>query len=338
MKSAVVVAVLTIGGVAGGQPAGFVITGRVTDTAGGPVSQTFVTALVPDVREGRDFRPVDVRLHALTSPDGQFRLQLPYAGEFYVVALPHNAPVQGRSVATQGFGNTFHSSSGSASEAKKVRVMPGQPAVADITLLPARLAMISGVVIGSDEQPVPNARVLVAHGDGFFGMDSAGFIAGPDGTFRIGGRQPGTYFLVYRETEWPPPRETIPKISQVKVVLKGADVAGVRVVPLQMVRATGRVVVDPAVRASFPHAAMRVSAFPVPVDGNPGPQRGGQVLEDLTFEFRTWPMPSKVRTSIEASGWTVKAVRLNGADITNKVIDFVQGKDIQGLEVEVTKK
>ena len=105
-----------------------------------------------------------------------------------------------------------------------------------------------------------------------------------------------------------------------------------------MVRATGRIVVDPALRASFPHAAIRVSAFPVPVDGNPGPQRGGQVQQDLTFEFRTWPMPGRVRVFIESSAWTVKAVRLNGVDITDKVIDFVQGAEITGLEVELVRR
>ena len=49
-------------------------------------------------------------------------------------------------------------------------------------------------------------------------------------------------------------------------------------------------------------------------------------------------MPGKVRVFIEAPGWTVKAVRLNGTDITDKAIDFVQGKEITGLEIELVRR
>jgi len=83
---------------------------------------------------------------------------------------------------------------------------------------------------------------------------------------------------------------------------------------------------------------MRVSALPVPVDGNPGPQRGGQGQPNLTFEFRTWPMPGRVRVMIQSPAWVVKAVRLNGVDITNKTIDFVQGEPITGIEIELARR
>ena len=313
---------------------GFVITGRVTDGAGLAVARVAVTAVYRgDAREGRAFIPVDVRAVAETAVDGRFSLALPYAGEFYIVGLP----MPGR-VSREGHRTTFHPSAPSVAEARPVPVEPGVPGAADIVMLPAKLAMVSGVVFASDGQRVPNARIALARGDGFFGVASGAFAASADGTFRLGGVPPGTYFLAYRESAWPPPRDTIPKVSQATIVVDGSDVAGVRVVPLQMVRATGRIVIDPSLRGSFPRTAVRVSAFPVPVDGNPGPQRAGEVREDLTFEFRTWPMPGKVRASIGSPGWSVKAVRLNGIDITDKVIDFVQGKELTGLEVELTKR
>jgi hypothetical protein len=40
---------------------------------------------------------------------------------------------------------------------------------------------------------------------------------------------------------------------------------------------------------------------------------------------------------IESPGWVVKAVRHNGEDITDRAIEFVQGKEITGLEVVVTR-
>ena len=329
----IAVAALLVAGMDDQPAPGFVVNGKVTDGTGSVVAGVTVTAVYRDVRDGRPFTPVSIKAVAESQADGRFSLSLPYAGEFYIVGLPR----PGRPSA-YGHRTTFHPSARSVLEAKPVSVEPGLPAIADIVMLPAKMAIVSGIVLGSDGKPVPNARVAVARGEGFFGLASVAFGALPDGTFRVGGVPPGTYFFAYRESAWPPPRDIIPKVSQATVVVDESDVAGVRVMPLQMVRATGRVVVDPALRASVPHAATRVSAFPVPVDGNPGPGRGGQVQQDLTFEFRTWPMPGKVRVFIEAPGWTVKAVRLNGTDITDKAIDFVQGKEITGLEIELVRR
>jgi hypothetical protein len=302
------------------------------------VPDTFVTALRASSEPGDDFRFVSARLGALTDDRGEYRLDGLSAGEFFLIALPHN-PSRGGNAALQrtGFGNTFYPRVASFAEAKSVRIEPGKPATADLTLLPAPVRTISGVVIGSNGQPVAGGRLNVAHGDGFFGLDTRALRVRPDGTFLAPGLQPGTYFLQFRESQWPPPRGVIPKVSQAKVVIGDADVTGVRVVPLDMVRGSGRVVLDGADHAGLDAGTVRVSAFPDPVDGNPGPQLAGMVKPDLTFEFRTWPMPSRVRVSIGSPGWVVKAVRHHGADITDKPIAFVQGRDVTGLDVIVTR-
>jgi hypothetical protein len=69
----------------------------------------------------------------------------------------------------------------------------------------------------------------------------------------------------------------------------------------------------------------------------PAPQRPGTARSDLTFAFETWPLPARIRVVIDSPGWVVKAVRHDGADITDKPIDFVQGKEVTGLEVEITR-
>lgn len=320
-------------------PSPSVITGRVLDASGNPVGGAFVTALRSDTSGGRPFRPVSARIHATTNGRGEFRLEGLHDGEFFVAALPHNPPVDaGNRLVRSGYGNTFHPGVAAVADARLVRVKPGAPATADITLLPARLSVISGLVLGSNGQPTPGGMVLLAHGDGFFGLDSRAFRIRGDGAFAVAALQPGTYFLQYRETPWPPPRGTIPKVSQAKVMVDGADVTNVRVVPLEMVRATGRVIVDASYRASLVPSTVRVSAFPVPSDGNPGPQHPGNVRDDLTFDFRTWPLPGRVRVTIDSPQWTLKAVRLGGVDITDTTIEFVQGKEITGLEVELVRR
>jgi hypothetical protein len=59
--------------------------------------------------------------------------------------------------------------------------------------------------------------------------------------------------------------------------------------------------------------------------------------EDLTFSFQTWPLPSRIRVTIDAPGWIVKAVRHHGKDITDKPIEFVEGQEVTGLEVVIAR-
>jgi hypothetical protein len=312
------------------------IVGRVLDPAGHPIQGTFVAALVPR-QDARRFSPVDVRLHALTNERGEFRLDGLYFGEFYIVALPHNPPLDAtRHLNRSGYATTFYPSALSLADAKTLRVTTGGPPTADITLIPARVSTISGTVIASGGQPASGGTCGLAHGDGLFGLDARAVVIRPDGTFVAPALQPGTYFLQLREGTWPPPRNEIPSVSGARVLLADHDVTDVRVVPIHMVRATGRIVVDPSLRGATNWRTVEIAASPIDFEGNPGPQRPGTVKDDLTFEFRTWPTAGRIRVFPEAE-WSIKGIRLNGRDITGAPIEFGKGRDIGGLEVEIAR-
>jgi hypothetical protein len=156
-----------------------------------------------------------------------------------------------------------------------------------------------------------------------------------DGTFSIGALPPGTYFVHMREGLWPPPRDVIPKASVATLTVADRDVTDVRVQSLPMVRATGRVVVEPALRSSLP-PDIRIGSIPFDFEGNPGPDRPGIVRRDLTFEFHSWPGRRYVVLA-PRSEWSVVRVRLNGTDVTKAGIEFRAGRDVTGLEIELTK-
>jgi hypothetical protein len=125
-------------------------------------------------------------------------------------------------------------------------------------------------------------------------------------------------------------------VSGARVTIADVDLTDVRVIPIEMVRVTGRVTVDSAARAGLPFSTIEVGATPVNFEGNPGPQRAGIVRPDLSFEFRTWPGPGYVRVLMLSPGWTVKAIRLNAADVTDKEVDLRH--DISGLEIVLVKR
>ena len=316
------------------------IVGHVFDPSGKPVPGTFVTALSQEPRAGRAFSLVSARLQSITNERGEFRLEDGlYFGEFYVVALPHNEPYGAdRRLNRAGYANTFFPNVVRVADAKRVRVSPSGPARADITLAPARLWAISGTVIGSSGQPIPGGRLAMPRGDGFFGLAARTFAFRTDSTFVAPGLQPGTYHLRFHESPWPPARGTTPVVSGATVVVADADVTDVRVMPIRMVQATGRLIVDGPARSALQPSAIQIGASPVDFDGNPGPSRPGLVKDDLTFAFKTWPSVGQIRVQLPSREWAVKAIRLNSVDVTDKPIDFVAGKEVSGLEIELVKR
>ena len=314
------------------------IVGRVVNGKGLAVPDTFVTALIPKPGSGRGFQFFSAQLRTATNERGEYRLEGLSAGQLYVIALPHNQPTDSAGQPNRaGYANTFYPGVDQLARAQPVVVKPGASSVANITLAPARLSVVSGTVIAESGKPAGAVRLGVVHGDGLFGLDGRSVTTRPDGTFAVAGMQPGTYHLRYIGSAWPP-RGEIPSVSGATVVVAGRDIPGVRVVPIHMVRAIGRVIVSAADRVVFKSGDMTVAAAPVDFDGNPGPQRSGVVSPDLTFEFRTWPSVGKLRFYFASPGWVVASVRLGGVDITDKPITFTEGRVVSGLEIVLRRQ
>jgi hypothetical protein len=185
-------------------------------------------------------------------------------------------------------------------------------------------------------RPVSGGALFLAHGDGLFGLDGRGVQIRSTGAFVTPALFPGTYFLRFHDGISPTNPESLFQVSGAKVVVAGADVANVRVMPISMVKATGRLVVSEADRPALQVSTMTVGATPIDFDGDPGPQRPGVPNEDLSFEFRTWPSVGTVRVSPE-SEWIIKSVHISGVGVPDQRITFHQGKDISNLEVEIVR-
>lgn len=311
------------------------IVGRVTDANGQPVVDVFITALRPD--PARRYVMVSALLHTETDGRGQFRLDGMAQGDYYVVALPRNPAVVSQSMDRSGLANTFYPSSIDVDHAQKVNVAGLGPVTANIVLQPAHLATVSGIVTGSNGQTLAAPYVEIAHGDGFFGLDSRRVRLRPDGTFVAPGLQPGTYFFVVHESAWPPSRGVMPLVSQAKVLVNGQDTSDVRVRTIRLVSVTGRFTAALADRSALKPSAMNVSALPENFDGNPGPRLPATIRDDLSFEFETWPGTGKFRVTVPTA-FLVKAVRLNGVDVTDKYIEFSEGQRIAAVEIELVRR
>jgi hypothetical protein len=66
------------------------------------------------------------------------------------------------------------------------------------------------------------------------------------------------------------------------------------------------------------------------------------MADDYTFELKSPPGVMRLSLSSgfgpQATGWSIRSVRLNGVDVTDAGIEFKPNEDITGVEVELTNK
>jgi hypothetical protein len=114
----------------------------------------------------------------------------------------------------------------------------------------------------------------------------------------------------------------------------------VRLEPTKPITVSGHVVVDPVAARSFRPEMFRFGATAAnPMDqmmmvGPSAPPAA--VKSDLTFEFKSYPGSMVVRSMVGTSGWMIKSIFLNGADVTDGVT--FRNEDVSGLEIELSNR
>jgi hypothetical protein len=315
-----------------------VLTGRVSDADGHPVPGAFVSALFP-AASGRRFSSQPKEFATLTGQLGEFRLEGLGSREFYVVAIPRGFVPP--TVDGLGSAITYYPSALTTDESKVLRLTPSRLTHLDIVLRSARLSAVSGRVLTSNGELVRGGKLALDHLDGLYGFDSRAVDIRSDGTFGIPSLPPGSYFLQYREAGSPTGPLLDWKVSRAKVRVTDRDVTDVQVVPVTMVRVTGRIMTSPEDRSALDPSRVKIWALPIDSDDNPGPQVIGNVRPDWSFQLYTWPGIGRVRVeirTIDPPPLKVAAVRLNGVDVMNKDITFTQDQHLAGLEVELIRR
>jgi hypothetical protein len=123
-------------------------------------------------------------------------------------------------------------------------------------------------------------------------------------------------------------------------VTGGEDITGVVLAPERPATARGRLIVSP------PDASGRLQLSSIrlmtsPADGImafPGTAPGTQpaVHDDASFEIQVSPGQMTLRPMIPTAGWSLKAVRHSGVDVTDTGIEFASGGLVDDIEVEIT--
>jgi hypothetical protein len=318
-------------------PRGGVVTGRVVDEYGDPISNVQVGAMRSQTIGGRKQLMPTGRISSTNDlgefrvfgiPPGQYAIQATWHGMMPVLAPGARADDE------SGYATTFFPGTVAASEAQRLTVASGQT-ISDVVfaMVTAKVARLSGTVVDSHGRPAQGMLMISRNesGNSAMGGINMGAPIRPDGTFAFANLTAGDYTL--QATLVGPKPET----AVAKVAVAGVDITDVRLTALPPSSATGRIVVDPAALQSL--ASATLSVFAIAMNQAMFDRRTpARVADDLTFTLDAPPGLMRIAVFGQPPGFDVRAVRVSGVDVTDSGVEFKAGRDLSGLEIELTNK
>lgn len=323
---------------------GSVISGKIVDDGGEPVAGTMVAAmryrfmagtrrLVPGGGEGSTDR---------TDDQGSFRLFGLPPGDYYVSANNRNNMMMMPGVnntESEGFAPTYFPGTPNIAEATRVSVRAGQEmSGANFALVVARMARVRGRAMNSHGEPVANAMLMLAPDEPMvMAMNFNNAMVAGDGTFQFANVPPGRYNLQVRPGGMPNANS---EFATLKVTVGNDDIDNLIVITSTGVTARGVVMTDDGSVPTF--RANQVQIFPQPAEPGSMMMGSGQnrINDDYTFELTGLSERRLIRANVNGQplSWYLKAVMLDGEDVTDSGIEFTPGRSYDGLQVILSQK
>jgi protocatechuate 3,4-dioxygenase beta subunit len=209
-----------------------VLSGRVTDEDGDPMSGVRVLALkkIPG-KAKREATGTEA-----TNDLGEYRLSGLFPGQYWILAMPppdfrdyEKQPEKSQPGENQGDSEpdtrylaTYYPGTYDAIQASAVTLKAGDEVPVNFTLAPARTYRIRGIVGGLPASQKPTVELVSKAGDSYHAND-----IGPDGQFEVPGVGPGSYVLRVSAGTG---SQSLSACREVSVV--AADVEDVKLTPL----------------------------------------------------------------------------------------------------------
>ena len=322
-----------------GLPRGSVITGRILDEFGDPLTGAQVQVLRYAYVSGAR------RLQAAgqgdrTDDQGTFRIFGLQPGEYVVSATLREdrgprQPVDD-AMSSTGYAPTYYPGTTNVADAQRVTVGLGQE-VAGIGfgLSLTRLSRVTGRVLAPAGEDAEGIVMAVPDNNARMAMGNPrGSPVRGDGTFDLTGLAPGRYTLTVRPPRW----SDAGLAGSTPITVSGTDLGNVSISLVPTGVASGKVEADTGGSTSFRAAQVRVSAAPAQPSTAPfgGGNAQGRVADDYTFELRGISEPSFLRVTTPA-GWFLKSILLDGQDVADAPIAFEAGATVSGLRVVLTQ-
>jgi len=334
MRRALIAAAVVVaaGSVVPGQSTA-TIQGHVTSASGDPVEGATIRASVVRFHQGRR-RAVDVSFPATTDDHGRYRIDGLARGRYVVRAT---APIDGTAQpADLRLPQPFPPQ---ATESKEVVVEAGQTIDLDLSTTPLPTARISGRMLDPSGRPMTTSLLMEPSlRSGIVTGEPNGGTISSDGRFEFANVPPGEYTIKAFRTRGNPSKEG--EFAGAYVQVAGADVRGVELKTTLGSIVRGKLAFaddEPIPQGRFYVIAERADLDETPV--RPGELAHAQVQQDLTFELDGLHGPRRLELEQAPSGWILKAVHVNGVDVTDMPVPFGTEKEsLDDVEIVVTSR
>lgn len=308
-------------------PRASVIVARVLDQFGDPVRGLVVQAFQPRFADGRRQLTSAGGRSSVTDDRGETRIHGLQPGEYYLIAAPDFQ------TAWRGEVETLYPGTLDVREAQTVRVGIGEEAFATFPIMRARLATLSGRIVSSDGGPLATSYASLENIRISGAGSSRRLTVAPDGTFREENLAPGNWMIVANEPEY----------GSVSVRLLGDDIHGLTVTTRKAATVRGRVTFEggPPPKDGFEFGA----AFDGPrtlVSGAGFLRSSAGVSAIRATPENGWTFEVQISGMgvfrYRGSTWILKAVLLDGKDVTDTVLDFGTAYAGKPAEIVVTQR
>jgi protocatechuate 3,4-dioxygenase beta subunit len=323
-------------------PRGAAMTGRVLDEFGDPIAGARVQAMRYRTMQGtRQLMPVNTDS---TDDTGAFRIYGLTPGDYYVTAVPQMGMFADESSDTTSYAPTYYPGTANVAEAQKIAVNVAQE-VTNLTfaLLPTRAVRITGTVVDSKGERVANAFVMLqdaSEAAGGMFMQRMGGRVRPDGTFVVSNVTPGTYTLMVNTGMGPGgPGTEDPEFATMRVTVGNEDLSGIHLVTNKGATVEGTIVAAAGTAGNLNTAGLTVMHQPARFEMMMGMgMRPARVESDGTFRLTGVQGQRLFRVNGLPPTWMLKAVILNGDDITDKPVELKGNEEVTALQILVTDR
>jgi protocatechuate 3,4-dioxygenase beta subunit/5-hydroxyisourate hydrolase-like protein (transthyretin family) len=301
-----------------------IISGRITDEDGDPISGVQVSAMHHYFIQGK--RTLETQGAAETNDLGEFRLYGLSKGRYLIRAqievrwqraLRTANPDDPSSAAQTGYAPIYYPGTSDQSRAAVIDVAPGQeiPAI-DFTLIPVRTFRVRGHVFNAVlGQPAKNCIVMLIRHDPNVSAWHArqGETDCNKGSFELNDVVPGTYSLIVILSSSGKQHS-----SHATVEVDNTNVDDVRINVGPGIDLTGRILVEGHKALDFSEVQLFLHDPEQDFNGNAGAvikPDGSLLFEGVpegTFQMRVWSQAQ------DFSDFYLKAARANGEDILEK--------------------
>jgi len=327
-------------------PASGAVAGRIVDENGDPVEAVTVRLLQLRFSAGRR-QALDVGETGPRATDdtGSFRIYGVPPGDYLVAASltdrllpdPDNR-AGGPPASAPGYATTYYPGVIGVADAQIVRVGLSQEVLdVDFALAQAPTARLSGLAVNALGQPAGVFLARSQRSGGASELPRRG-ISTADGGFRFDNVAPGEYVLQTAGSRRDPAIEA--DFASAFVVVDGHDVSDIRLQGTSGSTVSGRVTFEGLAQdAKTPSVIL--TAWPVDFDRSPMSMNDiarTRVGDDGRFALGGLQGPRRLRLSQAPSSWSLKAVRVNGFDVTDDILSFGTAREsLSNVEVVLSK-